>query len=266
MVTILFQLIIYDIIRKGKGVFMKIIATDYDGTLNHGGIDEKKKQAISNWRRKGNLFGVVSGRGITSLLDIIDGKEFEYDYLIASNGGVIYDNKNNLLFENHLDGQIAVGLVEDLISWGCPFANIDTDVAIMVQAQEKRNPDEYTLADMPRGFKVFNQVSTWLPTIEETLDVIKKIEDKYSGILTPLQNGCCIDIVPFGVNKSSGIYALLKAFDAEPEDVITVGDNVNDYHMIRDFRSYAMANGVDSIKELADYITESVTDLIEKEI
>ena len=29
---------------------MKIIATDYDGTLNHNGIDDKKRSAIMEWR------------------------------------------------------------------------------------------------------------------------------------------------------------------------------------------------------------------------
>ena len=48
--------------------------------------------------------------------------------------------------------------------------------------------------------------------------------------------------------------------------MITVGDNINDTHMIKAFRSYAMANGVQSIKDIADYETEGITELIEKEI
>ena len=50
------------------------------------------------------------------------------------------------------------------------------------------------------------------------------------------------------------------------EDMITVGDNTNDYHMIQAFRSYAMANGVPSIKELADFVTPGVAELIEREL
>ena len=47
---------------------MKIIASDYDGTLNHGGIDDIKRNAISEWRKAGNLFGLVSGRGAPDLI------------------------------------------------------------------------------------------------------------------------------------------------------------------------------------------------------
>ena len=35
---------------------MKIIGSDYDGTLNHGGIDEKKKDAIKSGVKKEMFF------------------------------------------------------------------------------------------------------------------------------------------------------------------------------------------------------------------
>ena len=41
---------------------MKILCSDYDGTLSHGGVDEKKLAAISAWRKKGNKFGIITGR------------------------------------------------------------------------------------------------------------------------------------------------------------------------------------------------------------
>lgn len=244
---------------------MKIIATDFDGTLNHNGINDTKREAIAEWRRRGNLFGVVSGRGIFSLIDVIEDKDFEYDFLIANNGSTIFDKDVKLLSESRLEGDLAKALIVDLFLWGCPFANIDSNRAIMVQSKEKRNDNEYTLEDMPEDIEYFNQVSTWLPSINEAAEIVVKINNKYSGLLTPLQNGNCIDIVPFGVNKANGIYALLELVGGKHEDVITVGDNINDFHMIKEFRSYAMENGVDYIKNVADYIIEDITDLINKE-
>lgn len=256
-----------DSLMKGYlGNSMKIIASDYDGTLNHNGIDDKKREAIVRWRKAGNLFGIVSGRGIKSLLEVIENKDFEYDFLIANNGAVILDKDLNVLYETRLEGEIAVALVKDLISWGCPFANIDKAEPVMVQAKEKRNDSDFTLEDMPENIEYFNQVSTWLETLEETVEIVKKVNQKYSGVLTPLQNGTCIDIVPLGVNKANGIYSLLEVVGGKYEDVITVGDNINDGAMIKEFRSYAMENGVDYIKELADYTTLGITELIEKEL
>lgn len=245
---------------------MKIIATDYDGTLNHNGIDEAKRNAISLWRKKGNLFGVVSGRGIKSLLEVIDGKDFEYDFLIANNGAVIFDSEIKMLHEVRCDGSLAQKLITDLFAWGCPFANIDKNIPVMVRAEKAFCDDgECTLETLPY-IEYFNQISTWLGDEEKAAQVVDKINGKYAGVLNPLQNGDCIDIVPAHVNKAQGIYDLLKIFDGKYEDVIAVGDNINDTHMIAEFRSYAMENGVDSIKALADEITTGITEIIEKEI
>jgi hydroxymethylpyrimidine pyrophosphatase-like HAD family hydrolase len=76
----------------------------------------------------------------------------------------------------------------------------------------------------------------------------------------------CIDIVRYDIDKAKGIYLLLDILGADYEDVIAVGDNINDRAMIEEFRSYAMANGVELIKELADYVTDGITELIENEM
>ncbi len=245
---------------------MKIIASDYDGTFNHNGITTEKLNAVSTWRKAGNLFGIISGRGFPSLLECIQEHPFEYDFLVCNNGAVIYDTKDKIIFEERCDGKFAQPLVEDLFRWNCPIANIDKDEPIrVVNTSDTKKVDEIYLCDLPE-ISYFNQVSTYLETAEKASEVVNKIEEKYSDILTPLQNGTCIDIVPVGVNKAQGIYALLKLVGGKYEDVIAVGDNINDRHMIAEFRSYAMANAVDSIKKTADDIVDDVTDIIIKEL
>ncbi len=245
---------------------MKIIATDYDGTLNHNGIDDEKREAISRWRKAGNLFGVVSGRGIKSLLEVIENKNFEYDFLVVNNGAIIFDNKRNILKEFRCNGNITKAFIEDLFSWNCPFANIDKEVSIMVRADNEPCADGEIHIEELSEIDYFNQINTMLDTYEEAERVVKKIKEKYSDVLNPLQNGNCIDITPHGVNKASGIYALLSFVGGKYEDVIAVGDNINDKDMIAEFKSYAMENGVELIKEMADYITIGITELINKEL
>ncbi len=245
---------------------MKIICTDYDGTLNHNGIDDVKIAAIAKWRNAGNLFGVVSGRGIKSLLSIIEDKNFEYDFLIANNGAIICDKQQNIIKEFRCKGSLAKPFIEDLFKWGCPFANIDTYQSFMViEDSSDLDEGEIRLEDVP-DIEYFNQINTELDTKEDAAEVVLKIKEKYYGVLVPLQNGECIDITDFNVNKANGIYALLEALGASYDDVIAVGDNINDEAMIAEFRSYAMANGVQMIKDLADEITEGITELIEKEM
>ncbi len=245
---------------------MKIIASDYDGTFNHNGITEHKKTMVSKWRKNGNLFGIVSGRGYPSLKECVDEHPFEYDFLICNNGALICDADGKVITETRCDGSLAKPFIEDLFKWGCTFANIDKDIPIPIRSDEKYcGENEFILDNLPE-VKYFNQISTYLETDEEAARIVIKINEKYSEILNPLQNGTCIDIVPKKVNKAFGIYELIKIVGATYDDVIAVGDNINDTHMIAEFRSYAMENAVASIKILADYIVSDVTEIMTKEI
>ena len=56
---------------------MKIIASDYDGTLNRGGISDDVRKAIDMWRERGNIFGIVTGRGIGNILSVMRRDDFK---------------------------------------------------------------------------------------------------------------------------------------------------------------------------------------------
>lgn len=245
---------------------MKIIASDYDGTLNHGGIDDVKRETIKRWRRAGNLFGLVSGRGAESLLEIRRKNNFEFDFLIASNGAVIMDGDGQILAESRCDGSLAKPLIEFIMSIGCYWADVHTDFKCTVdERDDERLDDEFTLETLPE-IAFFNQISTILPDETEAARVTDEIRKRFGEYLNPLQNGRCIDIVSADMNKAQGLYKLLEIVGAEYDDMITVGDNINDTHMIAEFRSYAMENAVQSIKDIANYETPGVTELIEKEM
>lgn len=241
---------------------MKIIATDYDGTLNHGGIDDEKRAAISLWRKKGNLFGVISGRSVPDILKIKDEKNFEYDFLVANNGAVIIGTDGKFLSDVRCEGKFAMPLIEFLFENNCPFVSVNNNIAFEIYKNtEEATEGKYTLKDAPH-IDYFNQISTFLPDDEEAEIITEKIRQKFGDILNPLRNGRCIDIVDKSVNKAKGVYILLDLFGAKYEDAITVGDNVNDYDMINEFYSFAMENAVESIKEIADFQTKSITELI----
>jgi len=246
---------------------MKIIASDYDGTLNHGGIDDKKREAIKRWRDAGNIFAIVSGRGPADALDIIKKNKLEVDYFVATNGAIILNSKNERVSDVRCDGAIAIPLFELLFECGCPWGHVQTDFPCRVYADKNdcKKSGKYTLDTVP-PIAFFNQINTELPDYETAEKVTATVKEKFGRLLNPLQNGTCIDIIRADMDKAKGIYLLLDILGAKYEDVIAVGDNINDTAMIKEFRSYAMDNGVDTIKELADYTTESVTALIEKEI
>lgn len=250
------------------GDILKIIATDYDGTLNHGGIDEKKKKAISRWRKEGNIFSVISGRGAPDLIRIYNQNSFECDYLIADNGAVIMKTDGEIVCEDKIDVSVAKPFLEFLFNQGCKWGYVQTSFPCRIFEDNDFEDDEdecFTFENLPE-FPYIYQINTALPSFEKAERVTKAIKEKFGDVLNPLQNGTCIDIVSVNMDKAKGIDKFIELLGAEYEDVITVGDNINDKDMIKEFRSYAMENAVPLIKELADFETPSVTDLIYREL
>lgn len=243
---------------------MKIICSDYDGTLNHGGITEEKLSAIRKWQEKGNLFTVVSGRQKEFFFELKK-RDIPVDYFLACNGAVITDKDHNTVSDVRCIQDIGNRLTEFLFSLSCPFVFFCGDEFLRIKNKDfpEEEGEDY---DPDKRLCSFNQISTALPTFKDAADVTEKIRLNFGEYLNPLQNGTCIDIVPSGMDKAQGIYKLLEFTGCSFDDVIAVGDNVNDEAMIREFRSYAMANGVELIKELADEITYGIEELIEREI
>ncbi len=247
---------------------MKIIGSDYDGTLNHNGIDEKKRSAIAAWRAAGNLFVLVSGRHACNVRQLHLDQQFGCDFFIGSNGAVILNDAQEVVHADCCDMQMLVPLIRHMLEMGCPAALVHAEnfwfyTYSHLEAAE-REP-ACTVETMPE-IRYYTQVTTWLPTEAEAVAVAQNIREHFGEWFNPLQNGTSVDIVRSGVNKATGLTHLLELVGAGHDDMITVGDNINDSDMLREFRSYAMENGVSAVKELADFVTPGVAELIRQEL
>ncbi len=247
---------------------MKIIASDYDGTLNYGGITPQKIDAINLWRSEGNLFVLVTGRGAVDAVKMREANWFPCDYILANNGAVIMDSSGKVIADKRCDKSIVEPFIKELFSVGCPWCCVHSDkdfFYVYADESDAKEKKGYTLKNMP-DIHFFTQINTALSDFTEAQSVTLHINKTFYEYLNPLQNGRCIDIVSAEIDKARGIYMLLDYVGCEYEDIITVGDNINDEHMIKEFRSYAMANGVDYIKKIANEITTGIEELILKEL
>ncbi len=243
---------------------MKIICSDYDGTLNYGGITKEKLEAVKNWQKAGNLFCVVSGRQKEFFYELSE-KGIPVDYFLGCNGAVITDKDHKTVSDVRCDEDIANSLIEFVFSLGCSFALFCGEEFIRIR--NKAFPREEGIDyDPEKKLGSFYQISTACCSFEKAAAVTEKVKEHFGEYLNPLQNGTCIDIVRAGMDKAQGIYRLLELTGGKKEDVIAVGDNVNDMAMIEEFYSYAMANGVDSVKAFADRETVGIEELIEREL
>lgn len=247
---------------------MKILASDYDGTLNHNGIDDSKRRAIEQWRAAGNLFVLVSGRHSANVRDLHLEQGFPCDYFIGSNGAVIRNDKNDVVHADRCDPAHLVPLIQYLLELGCPFALVHGEndwFYIFPHGAPAVKQPACTLDTMPE-VACYTQVTTWVPEEAEAAAVARKVRERFGEWFNPLQNGTSVDIVRTDVNKARGLTRLLELVGAGHDDMITVGDNTNDADMLREFRSYAMESGVSSVKALADRLTPGVAELIRREL
>ena len=91
---------------------MKLLATDYDGTLKFGdSVQEKDVKAIQEWRKAGNLFAIVTGRSKQSITRELEENNIQVDYLVTNNGGMVFDDKGEILLETTLDNIMAIDLM-----------------------------------------------------------------------------------------------------------------------------------------------------------
>ena len=247
---------------------MKILGSDFDGTLNYGGIDEAKCEAIRRWRKTGNLFGIVSGRGPSYLSHLREQyPDLEMDFFAAYNGAIIVDARGHVLDDTKCEDVSSAELTASLHGWGCPFVFVNGKQNYTVRKDgEPLQDGECRLSDLPQDFPYFHQISVQLETPADAAVVTKKVQEAYGDRLNPLQNNICIDIVAPIVNKAYGLRRVAALFGGNEADIIAVGDNLNDLDMLKAFRSYAMENGVEEVKLVAGQTVKTVNELILREL
>ena len=103
---------------------MRLIGSDYDGTLNYGGIDDAKREALIRWHEAGNAFAIVSGRPLWDLLHMQKTNGLRYDYYVADNGAVIAHVDGDVIADTRCEGVLARRLIEAMFANGCPWCDV----------------------------------------------------------------------------------------------------------------------------------------------
>lgn len=245
---------------------MRIIGSDYDGTLSHGGFGEEKIIAMRKWREKGNRIGVVTGRNL-SIIPHIPKECFELlDFLIVFNGGIIATPDEEILYDVTCTDIPVKELAKDLLDRGYDVVHIHGDKYYRVWAEKSPGEDcDYLLSELPE-IPFIHQITAGGISVEHATETANFIREKYGDKLDPLQNWTYLDIVPLGVNKANGLRKYAELVGVSEDNVIAVGDSLNDASMLAAFRSYAIAEGSPEIQDIATFRISTVTELINREL
>lgn len=245
---------------------MKIIASDFDGTITYDSENmlETNKRAIEKWRKAGNLFGIVTGRGAESIGYELNRRGIECDFILANNGCLsLY--KGEVLFEETIDRSVGVLIRNTVFGFGCEMLGYDCRTG--PHGQIYNDDTDFTDFENKEYYTQFNTVCSGETVAEaerKARRLCETISEKHGDVLNPLLNGRCIDICPVGCDKGTGIVKLAGRLNIPHENVFTVGDNYNDLAMLKRFSSFAMNNAYEEVKRSASMgVTLSVANMIE---
>lgn len=272
---------------------LKLLAIDLDGTLlnSYGDISNENKEAIKYALNKGVEVVLASGRDPLTMQKI--SKELEIkNYLIAGNGASVYDIKaQKNIYENFIDTNKALKIIK-MCKENSIFFNLYTDKGIITEslnfnvkvfnsennhkASEKQTnieivKDIYEYAqNNPLNILkiiicddskiIFNNISQKLKQIKgiEVLDVAhmsrkiirvgtEEVEIEYYYT----------EVSSKDVDKWNAIEYLINTLQIKKEEVMAIGDNINDKKMVQNSAvGVAMGKSALAIENIGDFITE----------
>lgn len=254
---------------------MKILFLDLDGTLLN---DEKQitpgnQEALRAALEQGHRVVITTGRPLASAkiqsqrLGLMD----PGCYIIAFNGGVIYDcGADKAIYENYLTAETALKAVRLCRRAGVHAQGYDA-THVLVEPDHDKEAVEYYRSTTGT---VFRQVESFHRELPAKVPKILAISMNDRGLLEQAETliktelaeetDCLysssryMEIVAKGLNKGAAILRLCGLLGISVADSIAAGDQENDLSMIKTAGvGVAMANAIDAVKEAADYITKN---------
>ena len=264
----------------------KLVAIDLDGTMlnSYGIVTENTKNVIKKVIEQGTEVIIASGRPIDSIKTIA--KEIgSNNYFIAGNGALIYDIKNEkTIYEKYITKQKVLEIIkiceENSISY-----NVYTDKTILATSLKYN-----VLYYYKENLKKEENKKTNINIVKDMYEYVKEMkEDKFLKITVCDDNKTVFNYIMKKLKKINGIEVLdvshmsrkvirqgtedipieyyyteisLSNVDKwEPEEVIAIGDNINDKKMIENAGlGVVMKGSTPVVTEVADYITDSNND------
>lgn len=250
---------------------MKILASDYDGTLRSAPlVSEEDKKAIHEFRQQGNMFAIVTGRSMESLQLEIAKNGFEYDFIITNNGGVIYDNQGKLLQCVYMEYSHAISIVQYIKTLDC-VSYVINDGYHRYKFSVDKNQIDHKYANLNDSIvsevEILDkgkiaQIVISLNDSQLAQEIANYINVNYKGYAIAYVNVNCVDIVPNGVSKGEALAIMETHLDLNHDDIYAIGDSYNDLSMIEAFHGCCVSYAVDDVKVKCEAVFDSVADCI----
>ena len=249
---------------------IKLILADIDGTLlnsNHE-VTEKTRTAIAKLKDKGILFGIATGRSPYAVKHQLKewGLENDTALIMGFNGGSVMDmHTGEMTSVLRLSGKAIPQIRKDLegFDYNIGMYEGETFKAMIDDDRARRIAHSNRFAFIQDDFSGYidKEMGKLLVIAEkEEMDrIVRHYETLPPSELyhTFRSAPILLECVNPELSKSRGIQLMLEHMDLKPEELMTFGDAMNDFDMVRDYVGVAMANGDERVKAVASFVTLS---------
>lgn len=255
---------------------MKILVSDYDGTFYHTEEQTLRNiEAVKQWKAAGNIFVFATGRDVCNMGYEFDRFGVTYDYLVGVNGAYVSDDKGNVLYKEVLNNNTARTIV-DLIKEDCKGQLLVQNGIDGCYVINESN-DPHTEQIREKCLKLYKKTADEALNDEVVsvgarfydLNVAKKYNDyinEHFKDVTSFNNITYINVVPNGLSKATGIKLIAEKINVNIKDVYTIGDNLNDFEMIKEFDGACVSNAVEDILKITNKVYDSVEEYIKENL
>ena len=273
----------------------KLIAIDLDGTLlnSYGQISEKNRNALNKAKEHNAEIIIASGRTTDSVRNIANDIGAK-GYIICGNGSLIYDlQKEEIIYDKFIDKKKALQIIE-ICEQNSIYYNIYTENMVITKTLNNNVLFYYQEnASKPDNKKtkinIVQDIYKYVEELENQHILKITISDSnsiiFNGIIRKLRNIKDIDVLDVAhtsrkiiktgteetvieyyyteitsknVDKWYAIEYLMDKLNIQREEVMAIGDNVNDKMMIENAGcGVAMGNSAPYIKESADIVVSN---------
>lgn len=261
---------------------IKMIVSDLDGTLfnsdkEHYEISKELIEKIREFESNGGIFTIATGRPVETSIEVAKTIGIKTPY-IAYNGAKIVNINGDELYSEKFNLKIFNKFLNDVQDFGTSiifYNNGQTTCLkytprIMVYEKKERTNCIETEEDITHSELLINKIlliGDVNKITELWRDLDENIRDEFRYVIS---EDDYFEIIRNNVSKGNALKMLKEYLDIQDDQVVTIGNHMNDKELIEEAHfGYAVANAVDGLKDIADYVTDGeyecgVIEVIEK--
>lgn len=261
--------------NKSTALPYSIIALDLDGTLTNSekNITPRTFDALMKAQREGVRLVLASGRptfGIAALANQLQLADYG-GYVLSYNGGRIIDWCEKTVIFSQVVNQKLVPILYDFAEKAqLPIVTYLPEAILASKNEGEYLAEEARINGMPvvvaqnfveEAMQIAGGSTKFL--IPGEPELLIQLESEIKAALSEQMEvfrsaPFFLELPPKGIDKAQSLQRLLTHLGLERESLMAFGDGFNDLSMIQFAgQGVAMANAVEEVKSIADFVTTS---------